>query len=155
MLWSIVHFGKHDGKTLPQIVCSDPDWFFWAMANNVFARRPVLLREATDLHHKATHIRIPNNSKGELEVEYIIDAPTGKFSHFEIVPSSKPVHQGSSRAFRKSVIDMSVPRTFGRYDKLGCKLLITSFKSYLFGNESVRLTKNRCEAFFDNSENFI
>jgi len=30
MAWSTLPFGKHKGKTLPQIVFADPDWFFWA-----------------------------------------------------------------------------------------------------------------------------
>jgi len=44
MAWSILPFGKHKGKTLPQIVFTDPDWFFWAMEENVF--KGPLKREA-------------------------------------------------------------------------------------------------------------
>jgi hypothetical protein len=36
MAWSTLNFGKHAGKTLPQIVFADPDWFFWAIETNVF-----------------------------------------------------------------------------------------------------------------------
>lgn len=31
MPWSIVSFGRHSERTLPQIIFSDPDWFFWAI----------------------------------------------------------------------------------------------------------------------------
>ncbi len=155
MPWSTVHFGKHKGKTLPQIICSDPDWFFWAMDDNVFDNKGRLLQEAEDLFHKATHIRIPENTDGKLEVEYLVHQPTGKFSHFDLVPSTRPVHKGSSPAFRLPVIDMSVPRQIADYDKLGCRHLLSSFKFHLFGSESARLTKKRCEEFFDDSENFV
>jgi hypothetical protein len=30
-MWTIVDFSKHKGKSLPQIILHDPDWFFWAM----------------------------------------------------------------------------------------------------------------------------
>ena len=49
-----VDFGKHKGKTLPQILCSDPDWFFWAMENNVFRNKGALQSEAKDLHHSGS-----------------------------------------------------------------------------------------------------
>lgn len=152
MAWSILSFGKHKGKTLPQIVFSDPDWFFWAIENNVF--KGPLRREAERIDARARAIRIPKNTAGDLEAEYFVHPPTGKFGDMEVVPASRPLHQGSSRAFRKDVIDLSVPRKIARYDKLGCRTLVSSAKHVLFGSTSARMTKERCEAFFDNAENF-
>ena len=31
MVWTTFPFGKHRGKTLPQIILDDPDWFFWIL----------------------------------------------------------------------------------------------------------------------------
>jgi hypothetical protein len=39
MRWTTLNFGTHEGKSLPQIVISDPDWFFWAVARGVFTGR--------------------------------------------------------------------------------------------------------------------
>ncbi len=36
MPWTELPFGKHKGKTLPQVVFSDPDWFYWAVEKNIF-----------------------------------------------------------------------------------------------------------------------
>ena len=47
MAWTELNFGKHAGKSLPQILFADPDWFFWAVDNNVFANRPALSQEAS------------------------------------------------------------------------------------------------------------
>jgi len=152
MAWSILPFGKHKGKTLPQIVFTDPDWFFWAMEENVF--KGPLKREAERIDARARAIRIPNNSAGNLEAEYLVHPPTGKFGNMEIVPARRPLHEGSSPAFRKDVIDLSVPRNIASYDKLGCRTLVSSAKSVLFGSTSTRMTKERCEAFFDNPVNF-
>ena len=33
MRWSTVPFGKYKGKTFPEIIVRDADWFFWALPN--------------------------------------------------------------------------------------------------------------------------
>lgn len=156
MPWSIVGFGKHKGKTLPQIIFSDPDWFFWAFEKEVFKNKGSLDTEAQEVYRKARRIRILNNDNGGLVIEYIfqestgtfLHSNTGKFSHFKVVPSS-------SCTFGKKAIDMSVPRQRAHYDKLGCKQLVSSLKYYVFGDRNVRMTKKKCEDFFDDSSNFV
>jgi hypothetical protein len=155
MPWSIVDFGKYRGKgmTLPQIVFDDPDWFFNAIEDDYFKNMRFLNNEAKEIDRKARAIRIPNNNAGNREAEYYVHAPTGKFSHMVVVPKSQPRHEGSSPAIRRDVIDLSVPRQISSYDKLGGKNMLSSVKSVLFGG-SARMTKDRCEAFFDNPSNF-
>ncbi len=34
--WSELTFGKHKGKTLPQVLFADPEYFFWAYEERVF-----------------------------------------------------------------------------------------------------------------------
>lgn len=154
MAWTIVGFGSYTDKTLPQILWSDPDWFFWAVEDDRFDGRGVLEAEAKDLDYKARNIKIPNNADGALEVEYIIHQPTRKFSDFQIVSADKPIHEGISPTIRKPLIDMSIPRQICEYDKRGGKALISSLKLYIFGNRSARLTKKRCEQFFDDPSKF-
>jgi hypothetical protein len=153
MAWSIVSFGKHKGKTLPQIVFSDPDWFFWATEDGIF--KGPLRSEANLVNARAKSIRIPNNANGTLAAEYLVHQPTGKFAGMDIVPTSQPLHQGSSPAFRKQVIDLSTARSIAPYDKLGCKNLISAAKQALFGNRSARLSQQKCELFFDTPSNFV
>lgn len=52
------------------------------------------------------------------------------------------------------VIDLSVARQITQYDKLGCKNLISSVKYALFGSSTTRMTRERCETFFDDVTNF-
>jgi uncharacterized protein (DUF3820 family) len=33
MTWTPMKFGKYQGKTLPEIIFADPDWFFGPMKN--------------------------------------------------------------------------------------------------------------------------
>jgi hypothetical protein len=152
MYWSKLWFGRHKGKTLPQVVFKDPDWFFWAMEDKIF--RGKILNEAREIYRKSQSIRIPKNGSKKLVAEYYIHSPTEKFACMEIVPASRPDHVGSSVTFREDVIDLSIPRQISSYDKLGCNYLISNLKYYLFGSSSYRMTKARCEAFFEDDGNF-
>ena len=56
-MWSKLYFGKHAGKSLPQILFYDPDYFFWSIEKKVFKDR--LAVEADKLTRMVRHIRIP------------------------------------------------------------------------------------------------
>ncbi|WP_088186824.1 hypothetical protein [Desulfosporosinus sp. FKA] len=153
MAWTILNFGKYQGKTLPQILFLDPDWFYWAYDEGVFRNKGQLFNEAEEIYQKASSIKIPNLDDIERVAEYVIHAPTGKFGKLELVPVSRPPHVGGSPTFRKNVIDLSVPRQVAHYDKTGCALLLGNVKYYLFG-ANVRMTKKKCEDFFNDNDNF-
>lgn len=156
MIWTPLPFGKHRGKTLPQVMFADPDWFFWAYEQGAFAAGSPLRREAERIYRRARNIRVPQDPDGErLVAEYAIDPITGRFADLELVPADRPAHDGGTPTHRSEVIDMAVPREFTDYDKGGMKLLIRALKQYLFGGTSQRMTKERCEAFFDDAGNFV
>ena len=150
MTWSILNFSKHKGKTLPQVLFSDPDWFFWAVEEGVFQKRAALRKEAADLDSKARRIKIPSDMKAE----YAVDPDTNKFVGMELVPASQPRHEGSTSTSRLSVINLSIPREIASYDKLGFNIMMRSIKFHLFRNERTPMTKKRCEDFFDDPLNF-
>ncbi|MEI8102758.1 MAG: hypothetical protein WCG61_04435 [Chlorobium sp.] len=155
MSWTILDFGRHKGKTLPQVIFADPDWFFWAIDKNIFSKRAALANEAKELYQRARNIRVPQKDKHEKMIaEYAIHAPTGKFANMELIPDSRPNHVGSTTTFRKNVIDLRTPREIAPYDKLGCKNIIHLVKYYFFGNKNVRMSQKKCEEFFENNENF-
>lgn len=154
--WTVVNFGKYEGKgkTLPQLVLTDPDWFFYLVAKGAF--RGPLEAEAAELSRRARSIRIPPDDKGaKRDAEYLIHAPTGKFGAIHLIPKTQSTHQGGSPVFcRLDHIDLSVPSRIKNYDKLGCKLLVDSLKEPLFGSSKARITKKLAEEFFDNDSNF-
>jgi hypothetical protein len=95
MKWTEVPFGKHEGKTLPQILVSDPDWFFW-MRPKFYGR---LGDEARDLARKATAIKIPGpNGKKVVEYRREEGRPPGS-GGFLFVDADSPVvdRWGTSR----------------------------------------------------------
>ncbi len=157
MPWTVVNFGKFKGKdkTLPQILFTDPDWFFYLIEQDAFVNKGALAAEAADLNHKARRIRIPQQPNQQLEAEYVIHRPTGKFGGVHVVPVDQPVHVGSSPAWRRPVLDMSVPRAISDYDKLGNQIHIQNLKAILFGSENYPMTKQRAATFFDEPANFV
>ena len=154
MVWTKLSSGKHVGRTLPQVLLRDPDWFFWAVETRIFDKHPRLAKEAELLNVRARTIKIPKTKYPDSVVEYYIHPPTRKFSHFEIVQRNQELHHGSTPAFRSNTINMSVPHRIAAYDKLGSKNLLSSLKFYLFGSQSARLTRKLAETFFAEDSNF-
>lgn len=152
-VWSSLRIGKHNGKTLPQILLTDPDYFFWATEQDDFFRGR-LGNEAKNIYRKARRIKIPKPDPENWRVEYYL-SPDGKFSHFDIVESGRPRHIGSSKTSRAEKVDFAYVRQTRDYDKLGYKLFIKSFKYFYFGSETARLSQAKCEAFFDDGANFV
>ena len=153
-MWATVDFGQHEGKTLPQIVLSDPDWFFWAVEERVFDDKPLLRKQAREIYRKARTIKIPGKDPAKWKIEYVIDPMVNKFSDFDVVEKNRPTHTGSSATFREDYLDLSTPRRISEYDKLGCQSIIKGLKYYVFGDSEIRLTKKRCEEFFSDDSNF-
>lgn len=154
MTWSILEFGKHKGKTLPQILFTDPDWFFWSVEDGVFKDKGMLYNEAVDIFNKAKNIIIPQVKGNEkLIVEWVIHKATGKLSSMDFVHASKPIHVGSCHIYTP-LIDLSIPRKIAQYDKFGYRIMLKALKLFLFNNASERMTKAKCEDFFDTEANF-
>jgi hypothetical protein len=64
MHWSSIGARKHSGKTLPQILFQDPDYFFWAVEVGYLEQQgQTMWDEACDLYLKAKNIRIPQEGK--------------------------------------------------------------------------------------------
>ncbi len=66
MRWAIVPFGRYKGRTLPEIIVRDLDWFFWVLPK-LYGK---LADEAQELARKVRSIKIPKSKKGKLVVEY-------------------------------------------------------------------------------------
>jgi hypothetical protein len=151
-MWTSLTFGENEGQSLPQTLFTDPDWFFWSFDNGVLAKHG-MMSEASILNWKASNILVPDDGSGSPRlVEYYDHPPTRKFSHFLFVPETKPPHLGTSNAWRSSTLDMRVPYRMAPYDKKGMKSLVASIKHHFFAE--ARLTRNRCEEFFDDDANF-
>jgi hypothetical protein len=153
MRWSKLDFGKHKGKTIPQVMFTDPDWFFWAYDARAF--KADLLRQAQDIYGKASSIRVPQNGDEKRFVEYIVDASTGKFGTIHIITGDIETYKPLTRNLVLEVIDMRVPRQISEHDKWGYRNLLSAMKAILFGDSSYKMKWRRFEKFFEDDGNFI
>jgi hypothetical protein len=151
MCWITLKFGRHAGKTLPEIILSDADWFFWALNRDVFKGR--LANEAEELVQRARAIKIPKLRPKRWQVEYTYD-DTGGFCGFRFVKADMPWPCGSRSVRRLPYLDFSYVRRGKAYDKRGCQNLLRDFRYYYFGNHT-RPTKQRCQEFLSNKDNFL
>ena len=154
MSWIELEFGKHRGRTLPQVIFRDADGFFWMHTTGFFQNSHVHGREADEIYRKSRLVKVPQRGDEQLVAEYIVDPRRHNFRGLDLVPISRPPHQGYSQTFRLPVIDMAKVWEIAKYDKSGYQRLISDLKLYLFGSRRVRMTKQRCEAFFDDDANF-
>jgi hypothetical protein len=144
--WSKLWFGKHEGKSLPQVIFRDLDWFLWAYENGVLTN--AYKTEAEELFTKITHIKLPGEYNEPMVVEYYTDRSTGKFVGFRIVPE-----RDEREGVRSRLIDLTIPRSICSYDKLGNKLMMAKVKALFFGSNT-RMIASRCEAFFNDELHF-
>jgi hypothetical protein len=153
MKWTPLDFGKHEGKTIPQVLFKDPDWFYWALVSKrIFDQWTEYKDQAYEAYRRSRNIRIPIPNK---KVEYVFDGVSGKFADLKLVDENVPRHVGTSITYRKDKIDMFAVRESKYYDKLGNELMLSAIKQILFGDNKYRMTKKRCEDFFNDDNNFI
>ena len=150
MKWTTLTFGKHAGKTLPEIIIKDADWFFWGIANRHLQGK--LAAEADDLYRKAQAIKIPKRRPRRWLVEYCYE-DNGRFLGLRFVKAKEASFQ-SPRNYRLPYLDLAYIRRRRTYDKKGCKYLLRDFRAYYFGKNK-RITKRRVEAFFNDDSNFL
>ncbi len=153
--WTKVNFGKYRRKTLPQILFKDPDWFFWAIKNNCFANNVALDQEATLLYKRASRVKIPNNEDGLYAIDVVLHPDDHFFWTMMKVKAEDPVHIGYAKFIRYNCLDMRIPRRFANYDKSGYSEFLYCFKLIVFDSYPYRMTKKRCEEFFEDKNNFL
>jgi hypothetical protein len=155
MYYNILDFGRYAGKSLPQIILHDPDWFFWALESGVFDGQRLPTEQVQWLGHCARNIQIPDGSKGPRIALYSLHEPTGKFLDVQFAYACDVTDTVPNGFLVRPVIDLSVPRTIAAYDKTGGKRLLRSVRRMMFGQERIYLTRERCESFFNNESNFV
>jgi len=146
-------FGKHAGKTLPQVAIADPNWLFWAKDNIGFYGR--LADEVDEIAYKASHIKIPEPDPENWRVEYrfeLNNTPAYKFANFHII-SARQAESCSSPSIISTFLDLSFPRRVKNPTKLDYKMMLQQF-NYLFFYKK-EMNREQCERFFRNYQNFV
>jgi len=148
MNWTALPFSKHRGLSLPQALFTEPGWFFWAFR---LPLRESLGYEASLLYPRATRIRVPQEAGDQTAVEYVLDTRAGGLAAVQLVPEAVGGDGGGSRSFTKPYIDLSIPSQLAPFDKTGGRIIVDFLKVSYFGSTGHKMTRERCERFFDTS----
>jgi hypothetical protein len=153
MNWTTLTFGKHKDKTLPQIIWTDPDWFFWFYDQG--KSYGSVKKEAEAVYARARNIRIPKKDGKEWVLDYHTDPRSGKFGSMTFI--NKETIPDSPFSGFADHIDFCAPREMAGddKDKTGYRNFLRDVKAFLFGNASAHMTKERCEGFFNDASNFL
>jgi hypothetical protein len=119
MIWTAIPFGKHQWKTLPQIVIDDPDWFFWILPR-LYGQLKI---EADDLARKASKIKIPRKNEFRF-------AHSKRFCGLDIVRADSFMEPKWS--IRLPYLDLRLLRSHKVYDKTGYKNPDPRFSQAIF-----------------------
>lgn len=150
-----IGFGRYETLTLAQVVLRDPQYFFWAHDRGHFNRCPCLQRMADLIAYRATRIRVLALGGLERAVGYRRRGPSGRLKGIRVcLPTAALYEQTEEWDYWSSAIDLSVAFRFGHYDKIGGRRLVKAVKEFAMGNRDIRLTRARCEAFFNEAANF-
>ena len=152
-MWSTLRFGKYKGKSFPQVLLIDPDWFFWAIDKRVFVGSS-MESEAQDLLYKACNIKIPKSDPENWGVGYYF-GDDGRLWDMQIVRLAEFKFGRFLGGMAKDRLNLRVVRMLRGYDKGGGKILLKRFKEYYFDGSNARITRSMAEQFFSEPENFV
>ena len=152
MHWTKIDFGKYEGKTLPEVIFSDPDYFVWGFDNGIFSKNSELEKNAEFLYERIRSIKIPDNLNGNVVSEYCINPTTSEFDILRIVPIDSP--KDHLVLYRGSIIDLSFPRQYSYVARNVTNRFLNQLFFILFNNFNYKPPKEECENFFNNDENF-
>ncbi len=175
MDWKRLHFSDFKNgiipktriheATLPLIYFNEPLWFYRCFKDKRFLFDPELQMNAKDIYEKSRNIKVPPSTNGEKrEVEYLFDTDEWKINKLVAVPETKPlppithVSSTSLHWHREKNINMTFAfngEAFQDHLETSYIVLCRSLKRILFGTEDITLTKDICESFFDNPDNFV
>ncbi len=149
--FKVLDWGKMAGRSLPQALWLDPDYFFFLNERHAWSWE--LRFEASFLAKRARSIRVPVHYGPTAVVEYHMER-SGKFAGLKVLTKPLVSDGGGTSSYANRVIDLGASHDLANYDKSGAKLLVRDAKEILFGNASFKMTKDRAEAFFSDDRNF-
>ena len=135
---------------MPQIILTDPCWFYWAYSNGIF--REPLDEEAAEIASSASVIKIPKKDWKNWSIHYQL-SENNRFLDFSII-DAQTASQLPPNAIICAHLDLSFPARLRDYGhRLRYDLMLKSFRHYYFGGSEP--SRWGCEGFFHNFTNFL
>lgn len=168
MKWNKVNFGtteKVKGKTLPQIMFIDPDWFYTQYEYADSHLRKVFGVQAEMIYQRSRNIK-PRNGH---YIKYFLfydgtsdgftpiskeDAETKFKECIETSIYCQDIELLDAQKFKiLKRLDIRYPKCLKNYDKKSCKIFIDEIKEYL--DLGKQISEKKAIEFFENDDNFI
>ena len=145
MNWSPLPFGKYKGQTLPQVICSDPSWFLWAIRKGVFKYQHA--SEGDVLYRRTKAIKIPKRHPEKFALEHRYDGD-GRYEGFYIVQKAElPYSKYNVRSPHLDITEVNARHQREWHN------FIRDFRKHYFGGKYI--TEIRCDQFFRDDSNFL
>lgn len=150
MDWTELRFGKRKGETLPEIAFYDPYYLMWLLEEANLVDR--LAFEARRIKRRISRIVLKTRKYGSYEFVWDIDrwGYHGVRVARRVKPEDRQPHDGERTQF----LDLAMLKSRGRFSKRDYELFCADIRKILFGDANHKMTRSRCEAFFNNPRNF-
>lgn len=152
MYWAKVDFGTHKGKTLPEIILQDPDYFIWCIDKAIFNNHPELVDEADSLWRKMRSIKIPNNENNEMVVDYKIDNEKSEINR--IILNGVDTQRDKNTVHRAGYLDLSFAHYYSNEKRNATIKVLPEIFKIVFGEMKIRPSIVEFEEFLLNEDNF-
>ncbi len=150
--WAKLPDGDHNGKTLPQVLLSDPDFLFSVGPNH--PRFSAVQPQALIISVRASNIIIPLIGGVKQDALYFMDKYDSKrFGQVILVAETKAVPPGFPPFERRDVLDLSMPRRLAPRDWDPGKKMLPLIKELFFKGAN-RLSRDTMHAFFNDTSKF-
>jgi hypothetical protein len=149
-LWQELGFGKYSELTLPEVILRDASYFCWGMAKPVFNRH---VRQADIVAARAAHILPP---PGRRKSKFVIERTEGgSLKRISIMHSERAARLPSRRFTVHGHLDLAIIEQFQKKHRFRASDTLTKFMTDTFFEvEDSELTKQLCERFFEDDDNF-
>lgn len=146
-MWTSIGFGKHRSRTLPHVILTDPEWFYWSYHADVFGGQ--VLAEARLLYEYARTIKA-GLAKGSC-YEYRVGASV----EVALVRVGGQPARKDELTIRCDVLDLEFPRKRDDYVQKDYHRFMECVEMILFGKVTKPYVKREvCERFFSTPGNF-
>jgi hypothetical protein len=151
--WTTIRFGrfKDAGMSPPQVLLSDPDYFYWALRGGAFKGRQAY--QAAFLSIRASQIRPPRPNSSEFQFAILLDESCS-LSEIRLVRKSEPISTSLIVLRRSALLDLSIVKLFPSAQKVSGEKIVAFLKKEFFADSFGELDRRSCEAFFEDDSHF-